>query len=206
MRQLELELRCERRYDVPLRVTLDMIRLLTEKNARLHRLSQRVYRRVRDLRSIDEYPVPVYGELLRAAHRREQHPTAARLLIYLTNDLIAPSGVLADGIGIFNYLQRMSRAIAYTALAVDAAALIAYHHAALFVIAMNAAGALLFAYTADGTAARVAYYLKFWCYVNGIHQNVPSFSLMITASPPAGMRMFSASGSIRLMAASSLAM
>ena len=100
----------------------------------------------------------------------------------------------------------MSRAIAYTALAVDAAALIAYHHAALFVIAMNAAGALLFAYTADGTAARVAYYLKFWCYVNGIHQNVPSFSLMITASPPAGMRMFSASGSIRLMAASSLAM
>ena len=78
--------------------------------------------------------------------------------------------------------------------------------AALFIVAVNAAGALLFAYTADGAAARVAYYLKFWCYVNGIHQNVPSFSLMITASPPAGMRMFSASGSIRLMAASSLAM
>ena len=63
----------------------------------------------------------------------------------------------------------MSRAIAYTALAVDAAALIAYHHAALFVIAMNAAGALLFAYAADGAAARVADYLKFGCYIYRIH-------------------------------------
>ena len=139
--------------------------LAPEEHLCLHRLAQRVYRRVGDLGGVDEQLVPVDREGIGVAHRGEQHAAAGRLFVYLLYRVAAPVCVFAQRAVAFDYLERVGGAEGDTALAVHAFCLVAYHDAVLFVIAVYSAGALLFADAAFGAAFLTAYYLKLREYI-----------------------------------------
>ena len=193
-------------YQPAVCVAFHFLRLLAERNAGLHRFAERIDRRVRNLRSIDQDAVPVNRERLRVTHGGEQHAAASRLFINLTNRIVLPVCVLAELTVAFHNLKGARRTQGDAALAVDTFAFVTDHAAGVGVKRMNFIGALSFANAAGDTAVRIPHNFKFRIDKIDSHQNAPSFTVTITGSPPAGAQIFSTSGSMTRIAASSLAM
>lgn len=99
--------------------------------------------RVRDLRGIDEQPVPVNRQRAGIPHRGQQHTASGRLLPYLLNGILAPVSVFPERTVIFPNFQRVSGAERHAPLAVHAPVLLRQQDAPLFIEAVNAVWTLL---------------------------------------------------------------
>ena len=104
-----------------------------------------------------------------------------------------------------NDLQRVGRTKGNAALTVDALRFVADHQALFPEKRVDPIGALTLAHAAGNTARVVSDYVEFRRNEDPIHRCTPSLTRMTTGSPPAGDQTFSTFGSIRRMAASSLA-
>ena len=155
-------------------VTRYPVRLFAEENLGFHRFAERVDRRVRDLRGIYKYPVPVYRQRLRIAHRRKKDTAAVCLLVYLIYRIVLPIRVFTQRTVAPDYFQRPCGAKRHTALTVYTFCLIAYHYAAFRVIAVHLVRTLSFANSAAYTARVVAHNFKFRINKSNSHQKEPS--------------------------------
>ena len=144
-RNRELQLRRERRVKRAVGPAADRVRLLAEKDARLHRLAQRIDRGVRDLRGVDEKPVPVARQRRRIAGGGEENAARGGLLVYLADRVALPVFVLAQAAVGFYDLDRARRTERNAPLAVDAFGLVREHDLSLGVVGVDAVRALLFA-------------------------------------------------------------
>ena len=141
---------------ISLFVPLDLCGALAQPKLRLHRFAQRVDRRVGHLRGVEQHLVPKYGEGLGVAHRREQHAARVGLAVHFVDRLRAPICVFAVGVVRLDDLQRVRRAQADAAVAVDALALVRAHLARFGVKGMHFVGALSFAYAAGDAPVGIA--------------------------------------------------
>ena len=141
-------------------VVVDLLLLLAEEGLGLHRLAQRVDRRVCYLGSVQQYLVPVNRVLAGVAHRREEHSAGACLLVDLVHYLLAPVAILAELVLVLPYFQRSCRAQRYTALAVNAVGFIGHHSIEVGVVMVHLVGALALTDAALNAAVRVADHLK----------------------------------------------
>lgn len=157
----KLDLRRERASERAVFVPFDSVGLLSEEHLCLHRLAERIDRRVCDLRCVYQDFIPVYRQRLRISHGGEEDTAASRLLVDFPYRIVLPVGVFAERAVAFNDLQRSRGAEGHTALAVHALALVAHHDAALFIIIMHFVCALPLTYAAGDTAAVIADNLKF---------------------------------------------
>ena len=80
-RHFQFQLRGHVVDDLPVFIARDFFRLLAEKGLRFHRLAQRIDRRVRDLRGVDQDLIPIHRIRLRVAHGGEEHAARSRLAI-----------------------------------------------------------------------------------------------------------------------------
>ena len=90
-------------------------------------------------------------------------------------------------------------------MAVYTFTLVAFHTLCFTVIGMYAIRTLLDADPAGNTAVFISNHFKFRVDKCNAHTKTPSFTVIITGSPPAGAQIFSASGSMARIAVSSLA-
>ena len=171
----ELELRREGVFQSPLFVPLDLRRALAQPELRLHRLAERVDGRVCNLRGVDEHLVPEDGIGFRVAHRGEQNAARICLAVHLVDGLPVPVCVLFIGIVRFYDLERVRRAQAHTAVAVDAQRAVRAHFARLLVEGVDEVGALPLADAAGDAAALVAHDFVFGAHVH-LHQSHPPLS------------------------------
>ena len=141
----KLQLRRECRIERAVSAAADRVRLFAEKNARLHRLAQRVNRRVRDLRGVDEKPVPVARQRRRVAGGGEKDAACGGLLIDFADRVALPVLVFAQTAVGFYDLDRARRAERNAALTVYAFGFVREHDLSLGVVGVDAVGALLFA-------------------------------------------------------------
>ena len=141
----ELQLRRECRIERAVGAAADRVRLFAEKDARFHRLAQRVDRRVRDLRGVDEKPVPVARQRRRVAGGGEKDAARGGLLIDFADRVALPVLVFAQTAVGFYDLDRARRAERNAALTVHAFGFVCEHDLSLGVVGVDAVGALFFA-------------------------------------------------------------
>ena len=176
-----------------------------QKNSGLHRLTQGVDGGIRDLRGVDQDLIPVNGQRFGIPHGREQNAAGICLLVDLLDRSVIPVCVFTQAAFVFYDFQRVRGAKGNAALAVDALCLVADHHALFLKEGVHFVCALPLANAAGNTARIAPDHVEFRRNVDPVHICAPSFTRITTGSPPAGAQMFSASGSIRRIAASSLA-
>ena len=159
-RNVQLEVRIVLEFSPAVLVVVDLLLLLAKEGLGLHRLAQRVDRRVCYLGSVQQYLVPVNRVLAWVAHRREEHSAGACLLVDLVHYLLAPVAVLAELVLVLSYLERSCRAERHTALAVNAVRFIGYHSVEVGVVMVHLVGTLALTDAALYAAVRVADHLK----------------------------------------------
>src|SRR5699024_730118 len=131
-----------------------------------------VDRRVRDLRRVYQYLVPINRQRLRIAHRRQQNAAARSLLVHFLYRFILPVCVLAQTAVALDNLERSCRAERHAALAVNALRFVAQHNFAVGIVAVYLVGTLSFTDTAGYAAAVIADDFKFGIYEIYAHINI----------------------------------
>ena len=148
-RHFELELGRRVVNELAILVAADAFGTATEVDARLHRLTQRVNGRVRDLRGVNQQLIPVHRQRRGIAHRGQDFRHRLRGVVDV---------ILERVVGLDDF-QRAGRAERHAALAVDARAFVGNHQPQFRVVLMHLVGALAFADAAGDAAVLVAHHL-----------------------------------------------
>ena len=192
--------------DISVLIPGDPIRLLTEEHSGFHRLTKRINGRIGHLGGVNEDFIPIHGKFLWIAHGGQQYTTGGRLFVDFLDRIVLPVSIFTQGAVTLDDFQRSCGTQRHTTLTVDTFSFIAQYAALFWVKAVNFIGTLALTNPAGDAAAVISYDFKFRINKIHTHTTTPSFTLMITGSPPAGAQIFSASGAMVRMAASSLAM
>ena len=157
-RHFELELGRRVVNELAVLVAADAFRTAAEVNARLHRLTQRVNGRVRDLRSVNQQLIPVHRQRRGIAHRGQEHAARLRLTVDFRHRLRGVVHIILECVIGLDDFQRAGRAERHAALAVDARAFVGNHQPQFRVVLMHLVGALAFADAAGDAAVLVAHH------------------------------------------------